>query len=46
MYLGYGERKNTIVNDPISNFNVNEVLIGLDLSFVAKRNIYIDSLLG
>ena len=46
MYLGYGERKNTIINDPISSFNVNEILIGLDLSFVGKRNIYIDSLLG
>ena len=46
MYLGYGERKNTIVNDPMYGFNVNEVLINLDLTFVSKRNIYIDSLLG
>lgn len=46
MYLGYAEKKHTIIHDPLLGFNVNEILINLDLSFVSKRNIYIDSLLG
>ena len=46
MYLGYAEKKHTIIHDPMCGFNVNEILINLDLSFVSKRNIYIDSLLG
>ena len=46
MFLGYAESRNTIIENPIDLFNVTEVLINMDLSFVSKRNMYLDALLG
>ena len=47
MYLGFAEKKDTLLKNPLHNLQINEILINpLDFTFVSNRNIYLDSLLG